>query len=187
MLKKIAHLFTTIFDSFTNFLLAIAGTMILAMVFTTTYAVISRYIFGNPESYSYELTMMFLLFSFVFAVSQVERRQLQIRADFISNKLPKRLEYFVVKVFSPFLGLLYVSVLTWKGFENALWAFEIDERGTAAWRQPMGYIKIVLPIGFCLLVIALIMNLVKGIAQFPGAHDGDNTPLSLPDEEKQGA
>lgn len=189
MLHKVARLITAVIGRLSSISLLLAGTMILIMVFTATYGVVRRYVFNSPEPYSYEISMMFLLFSFVFAVSAVERLGQQLRVDIITNKLPKKAQHFILSIITPLMAIAFVSILAYKGVESASYAFEIGERSAAAWRQPMAPIKLMIPIGYSILLLVLVVKLVAGVARFVGMLRGKDGPseVSVFESDKQGA
>ena len=55
-------------ERISNFFAVLSGVLVLLMAFTATYGVIRRYAFKSPEPYSYELSTMFLLWTFVLAL-----------------------------------------------------------------------------------------------------------------------
>jgi len=166
MLHRIARRITAVIGWLSSISLLIAGFMILIMVFTATYGVVRRYAFNSPEPYSYEISMMFLLFSFVFAIPAVERLSQQLRVDLISNRMSKKLQHLIIAILTPILGIAFVSVLLYKGVEAANYAFEIGEHSASAWKQPMGPIKVMIPIGYSILLLVLVVKLVSGVTRF---------------------
>ena len=98
MVNKIVH----VLDRFTikacQITLFIAGSLVVLMSIITTYAVIRRYIFNSPEAVSYEFSNMFLLFSFVLAVPELERLDRLLRVDIISDRLPDLPNQLVMNV-----------------------------------------------------------------------------------------
>ena len=188
MLHRIARRITAIIGRLSSHALLIAGFMILVMVFTATYGVVRRYVFNSPEPYSYEISMMFLLFSFVFAISAVERLGQQLRVDIISNRMPKKVQQFVLGILTPCMGIAFVSILAYKGVEAARYALDIGERSASAWKQPMGPIKLMIPIGYCILLLVLLVKLVSGVTRFCALLAGKDAPLDAfaPGDAKQG-
>jgi TRAP-type mannitol/chloroaromatic compound transport system permease small subunit len=143
--------------------LLISSAMILIMVFATTYGVVRRYAFHRPDQYSYEISMIFLLLSFLFAVSSVERLNEHIRVDFISDHLPKRLQHVLLQIITPIMGITFVTVLMVKGWTLAVYSFTSGEHSTTAWREALGYVKIWVPIGYTVLLLTILSRLFKGI------------------------
>jgi len=144
-------------------LLAIAGIMILLMAFSATYGVTRRYILHNPEPYSYEISMMLLLWCFVLAVAALQQEERHLRGDFILNRLPKNFRFFVHRILSPALAVLCSCALTWKGWEAAMFSMAIGERSNSAWAEPLFPVKILIPIGYASLFLVAITQLSMGI------------------------
>lgn len=145
-------------------LLVIAGIMILLMAFASTYGVTRRYLIKNPEPYSYEISMMLLLWCFVLAVAAVQHQQRHLRGDFILNRLPESVRFFVNGILSPVLAVLCGVVLAWKGWEAAMFSFEIGERSISAWAEPLFPVKILIPIGYGVLVLVSVTQVFLGTA-----------------------
>ncbi len=157
----------------TQVFVVLSGILTVLMALTATYGVVRRYVFHNPEPYSYELSTMFLLFSFVFAVAAVERLDRNIRVDFLIIHLPENIRRFLLNIISPIMGLFFCVILTWKGWDVAMYSFQIKEKSMSVWAVPLAPIKIVVPIGYSLLCLVLLMKLIRGIAQMKG---GPNKP-----------
>jgi TRAP-type C4-dicarboxylate transport system permease small subunit len=145
------------------FFLALGGSLTVLMSLLTTYGVIRRYAFNNPEPYSYELVTMFFLFSFVFAVSYVDRGERHIRVDFISNLLPGRWRNILLNIFSPLLGLAYAFFLAREGWVAAVRSVTIGEVSLSVWAEPLWPIKLMIPLGYALLCLALLTRISRGI------------------------
>ena len=143
--------------------LGLSGVLIVIMVFLTSYGVIRRYAFNSPEPYSYELNVIFLLFSFVFAVSAVEMQDRHIRVDFIINRLPYIIQQVLLNIIAPLMGLFCCLLLTWKSLDNSLFSLSIGEVSSSIWKVPLFPIKIMVPIGYALLGFALLARIYKGL------------------------
>ncbi len=148
--------------------LVLSGVLIVIMMFAATYGVLRRYAFNSPEPYSYEISTMFLLFSFVFAISAVERLGRHIRVDFVSGRLPERVQHIIVNVIAPIMGLFFAFILTWKGLDVSLFSLKIGEVSSSSWREPLFPIKLMVPIGYTLLILVLLTRIYKGFALLKG-------------------
>jgi C4-dicarboxylate transporter DctQ subunit len=144
-------------------LLAASGIMILCMVFTATYGVARRYFLRNPEPYSYEISMMLLLWCFVLAVAALQEQERHLRGDFILNRLPRGLRHVVNGILSPALAVLCSAVLTWKGWEAARFSLKVGERSMSAWAEPLFPVKLIIPIGYGFLFLVALMQIFQGI------------------------
>lgn len=164
MVNKIVH----VLDRFTvkacQITLFIAGSLVVIMAIITTYAVVRRYVFNNPEAASYEFSNMFLLFSFVLAVPELERVDRLLRVDIISDRLPTIANQMVLNIISPILGLVFCILLTWKGGVDAFHALKTGQESLSAWPVPLGPIKSIIPLGYGLLCIVLLLRLSRGVS-----------------------
>ena len=149
-------------DRASNFFALLSGVMILLMAFTASYGVVRRYIFKSPEPYSYELSTMFLLWTFVLALAYLEKLDMNLRVDFFVVLLPKKCRLFMLSVISPLFGLVFCSVLTWEGWTAAMYSLEIGEKSMSIWAVPLFPVKIVIPVGYGLLCIVLLLKIIKG-------------------------
>jgi TRAP-type C4-dicarboxylate transport system permease small subunit len=140
----------------------LSGIMILLMAFTASYGVARRYLFKSPEPYSYELSTMFLLWTFVLALAYLEKLDMHLRVDFFIVLLPKKCRLFLLNVTGPLIGLVFCSVLTWEGWTAALYSLEIGEKSMSIWAVPLFPVKIVIPVGYGLLCIVLLLKIIRG-------------------------
>jgi TRAP-type mannitol/chloroaromatic compound transport system permease small subunit len=164
VLHKIMQTANSLIERASHVFLVLAGALIVVMMFSTSYGVIRRYAFNSPEPYSYEISTMFLLFSFVFAVSAVERLNRHIRVDFISARLSERVQNIILNIVAPAIGLYYSVLLTWKSLDAAIFSLQIGEVSSSIWGVPLFPIKVMVPIGYFLLALVLLPRIYKGVA-----------------------
>jgi TRAP-type mannitol/chloroaromatic compound transport system permease small subunit len=144
-------------------LLGVSGIMILLMAFAATYGVARRYLLHDPEPYSYEISMMLLLWCFVLSVGALQKQERHLRGDFILSRFPRRLQYFINHILSPGLAVLCSSLLVWKGWEAAMFSWRIGERSMSSWAEPISPVKILIPLGYGILFLVAVMQLLQGI------------------------
>jgi TRAP-type C4-dicarboxylate transport system permease small subunit len=161
--KKIKGIAENLVNYTSHIFLTISGILIVLMVLSSTYGVIRRYMFNNPEPYSYEITIIFLIWCFVFGVAELERKEQHIRVDIISSHLPKNIQNILTSIVTPIAGLFISSLFTWKGWVNAWYSLQISEVSSSVWEVPLFPVKIIIPICFGVLSIVLLMRLYHGI------------------------
>jgi len=152
-----------VIERVSNAFTVISGILIVLMAFIASYGVIRRYVFESPEPYSYELSMMFLLWTFVLALAYLEKLDSHLRVDFVVVLLPKRIRTFFLNVIGPLAGFIFCAVLTWEGWTVAMYSLEIGEKSMSIWAVPLFPVKIVVPIGYGLLCIVLLLKIIQGI------------------------
>jgi TRAP-type mannitol/chloroaromatic compound transport system permease small subunit len=163
MVKKILVTIEKAITRISDWGLLFSGMLILIMSVLSTYGVGRRYIFNNPEPYSYELSTMLLVACVVFAVAGLQRQRRHLRVDFIAERLPHGMESVLVNIITPILALFYVGIMTWKSWENAIYSMSIWETSQSSWEEPLFPVKMMVPIGMALLCLVLASQLILGI------------------------
>jgi TRAP-type mannitol/chloroaromatic compound transport system permease small subunit len=156
-----------------HFFLAFSGILVLLMAWVVTYGVVKRYAFNAPDPYSYEISTMLLLFCGVLAVAGVEKMDRHVRNDILISRFPAKVRKLVLGAVIPFLALFFSLLLTWKSWEDALYALRINQESISSWAVPLAPIKFVIPAGYALLSIVLICKICISLATFfvNDAHD----------------
>jgi TRAP-type mannitol/chloroaromatic compound transport system permease small subunit len=165
MIKKIFGWIDHIIEKVGEWGLVLSGILILLMGFCSTYAVSRRYIFHNPESYSYEISIMFLTACVVLAVAGLQRSKRHLRVDFVSNYLPQKWQIVLMDILGPILALVFVGIIVWKSWDAAVYSMSIGERSQAMWEEPIYPIRFVIPVCMFWLCLVLIAQFVKGVKE----------------------
>lgn len=162
-LKKLGRNFDYLLDRVTYVLVGITGIFIILMAFTATFGVIKRYAFKSPEAISYEISCILLLFSFIFAIAGLERHGQHITCDVLSTRLSKSAKNITLNIIGSIAGLFFCGILTWQSLNNAMYSFQAGEVSASAWAIPLFPIKIMIPAGYGLLFLVLLIKLYRGI------------------------
>jgi C4-dicarboxylate transporter, DctQ subunit len=149
-----------------DFCVLISGVMIICMTFVTVYGVVMRYFFRRPEPISYEIATICMLWGFLLAISFVEWKGEHISADIFTPLMPKSLVRALHRIVGPIIALVYCSILTWKGWTAAIYSLRIGEKSMSVWQEPLGPVKLMIPIGYGLLTLVVIHVLCHGIASY---------------------
>lgn len=164
MMKKIFRVLERVIEWLSDFGLLVSGVLIMIMSVLSTYGVGRRYIFNNPEPYSYDISTMFLLACVVFSVAGLQRHKRHLRVDFLADSFPISIQHILTNILTPILGLFYVIIITWKSWENFLYSFNIGETSQSAWEEVLWPIKLTVPLGMALLCLVLFIQLYYGIS-----------------------
>jgi TRAP-type C4-dicarboxylate transport system permease small subunit len=166
--NKVKQTVVRLIEDASHLFWVISGILILLMVFTSTYGVIRRYAFNNPEPYSYELSIICLLWCFVFSVAELEKQRRHVRVDMIVGHLPEIAQNIILNIIAPIAGLFICVILTWRGWTTSWFTLRIGEVSQSAWAVPLFPVKIAVPIGYGLLCLILLIRLYRGIASLKG-------------------
>jgi TRAP-type C4-dicarboxylate transport system permease small subunit len=141
----------------------ISGLLAVIMAFMVTYGVVRRYIFDNPEPYSYELSTMFLVIGVVLAIPYIQRVGRHLRVDILAGSFPGSVQTFLLNILVPLMAIFYLGLMTWYSWQDAAHSLQIGEKTYTAWAPPMFPIKIWIPIGVGMLCLVLFAQLCHGI------------------------
>jgi TRAP-type C4-dicarboxylate transport system permease small subunit len=144
-------------------LVIFAGSLIVIMAFLATYGSVRRYVFHAPEPVSYELSKMFLLLSFVLAISAVEMQNRFLRCDLLLERFPENVRNIISNILSPVLGIIFFGIITWISFSDTLRAFEIGQHSQSSWPIPLFPVKLMIPTGYGFLCFILLIRFVRGL------------------------
>lgn len=162
MLKKIFITIDKVIERVAGWGLLSSGIMILIMGFLSTYAVIRRYLFNNPEPYSYEISTILLTVCVVIAISGLQRAKRHLRVDFLANYFSPTAQVVFLDIIGPILGLIYVAIITWQSWKGFAYSFSVHETSQSVWREPLWPTKLVIPVSMFWLCLVLLSQLIRG-------------------------
>ncbi len=96
--------------------MVVSGILILIIGFLTTYGVGKRYIFNNPDPYSYELSIIFLVACILLAMPGIQWQRRNLRVDWILTHFSPKWQGIIGDIFTTVLALVFVSIVIWKSW-----------------------------------------------------------------------
>ena len=159
--------------------LLISGILILVIGFLTTYGVGKRYIFRNPDPYTYELSIIFLVACILLCLPAIQWNRRNLRVDFILQHLPKKWQGIIGDLFTTILAMIFVAIIIWKSWGIFLYSFEVKETSQSAWQEPLWPMKLLVPICMSWLFITLISQLVHAIIHLVQGTTREDTRIEL--------
>ena len=138
--------------------------IMLVQLIIINYEVVMRYVFNAPTMWSHVLSYL-LGSSFVFlGLSYVWRRDSNVRIDMIYGKLSTRGKALVNNIFTLVVFFPMVFMITKEFAQNALYAYQINERVVfATWYPLLWPFKLAATIGFALLSLQGIATFIKNL------------------------
>lgn len=141
----------------------IGGQVVLAfMVVTICYDAIMRYLFTAPTSWSLEVNTFLIIYIAAMTAADVQRTDSHIRITFFADMMGQGAQR-VTRIIIGIFGLGFAAIMTWRGFLMAYQAWEYGERVSSSFGTPMVFPYAMLPIGFGLLAIRFLMNILDAI------------------------
>lgn len=143
--------------------------LVLVVVLISAGNAVSRFAFNLSSNAMLEIQWYLFSAIFLFCAAYVLKRNEHIRIDVIAGRLSERaqnwIDVFGILVFLLPMALI-VGYLSWPVFMNAWNSGEISSNPGGLVRWP---VRLMLPIGFALLVLQAVSELIKRLAFLTGA------------------
>ncbi len=154
---------------------ASSGIFIVIIGFIVTYEVIMRYVFISPTTWVME-TSIYLNIACVFLAGGFTLRdKMHIRVDTFICRFSNR-NQTLLQLISLLLGLIYCSVLTWKGAELGIYSFRIGEVSPTVLHIPVFLSYSCIALGGGLLILEFIVQIMGEILTLrKGGREGEKT------------
>lgn len=138
--------------------------LVLAMVLVSSANAISRYLFNLSSNAWLELQWYLFAAVFLLCAGYTLLHNDHIRIDVVASRLSRRTQ-ILIDVFGTLFFLLplslYIMWLSWPAFANAWTSGEISSNAGGLIRWPA---RLMIPIGFFLLSLQGISELIKRVA-----------------------
>lgn len=147
-------------QSWDGLLAVLRWTMIVVLAFmmlTICYDVLMRYVFSAPTSWSLEINSFLLIYLAVIGAAEAQRNDAHIRITFFTQRFPRQARD-LIRIATGLLGLLFCSVMVWRGVLMAHDSWLYGERVSSAFGTPMVFPYALIPIGFGALGIQFLID-----------------------------
>jgi len=146
---------------------AFSAWLVIPLMLVVIYEVVRRHFFNAPTGWGYDTCWMLFAAQFLIGGAFTLMRKGHIRIDIIYGILSERAKLiydtviFVVIIFPPMI------LFSWAGVFFAADAWMSGEKlSTTNWFFPAGPSKSLIPIGFFLLALQCLAEIIRNIRQF---------------------
>lgn len=167
--------------------MVVSGLLILLIGLLTSYGVGKRYLFDNPDPYSYELSIIFLVACILLSLPGIQWQRRNLRVDWILTHLPRKWQNIIGEVFTNFLALVFVGVVIWKSWGIFLYSFSVGQTSQSAWQEPLWPMQLLVPLCMGWLWLTLISQLVHAVVHLIKGTVREDTRVQLDDVEDRKA
>ena len=133
--------------------------MIVAAVALTCQMIFIRFVLNGSTVWQTEAVVYLAVAATLIGLPYVQRLRGHVNVDLIPLSLAPRPRFFMAVVTSA-LSIVIVGVMLWYGFEYWYFAWERDWRSDTVWGVRLWIPYMALPLGFGLLLLQLIADLV---------------------------
>jgi TRAP-type mannitol/chloroaromatic compound transport system permease small subunit len=149
-------------DKFTDFTGTLVAWLNVLLMLAVSYEVISRYVFGAPTAWSFDLTYMLYATIFMLGAAYALHKGAHVRTDFFFEKWSVRTQASIDTV--AYIVFFFPALITFfviSGHE-AWYAFVIGETSEQTpWRPLLWPFKAVVPLTCLLLLIQGVSETIK--------------------------
>ncbi len=155
--------FQTAVTQLARLLALVAGLAISLMVLQTCADVVMSRLFNRPIEGNMEIVSSYYMVMLVFLpLALVELRHEHINADLFVRMMPRGVQR-VLYAFGCLVSIAFFGVLFWQTLQDAIQAFQIDELIMGAIYIHVWPAKLLLPIGFFAILLAVVSNLMRNL------------------------
>jgi TRAP-type C4-dicarboxylate transport system permease small subunit len=159
-LVRAAQRLDRVFNQATYICLLFSGALLTLMAWSTSYGALRRYLFRNPEPYTYELASIILLVATMLSVAHTQRLRRNIAIDLVLPYISEKARH-IIDIIGSFLGIIFCVVFFWTGLQFAQFGLKSGQTTLSGWTIPLFPLEIVIPIGVFLLCLVLISQFIQ--------------------------
>lgn len=144
----------------------VSGWLVLVIALLCCYGVFTRYVLGDPDTWSFEVAAYLLCFVVFFAIGNALQDNIHVRVDLLQELFPGRFAQ-VTRIVGDGLCVVFLWIFflkVWGVFHDSLASGRIDET-TLGW--PVAVIQWVMPFGVALTLLTQLLMLVGRFRRKP--------------------
>jgi TRAP-type mannitol/chloroaromatic compound transport system permease small subunit len=140
----------------------LAAWVILPMTGALVYEVVSRYVFGKPTTWAYDITYMMAGTLFMLGSSYALRNGSHVRADFLLTSLRPRWQALIDLALYLFVYFPAIGLFFWVSLDFAVQSVREHETYPGSpWMPAIYPLKIVMPVTLGLLLLQGVAEVLK--------------------------
>lgn len=141
---------------------SLSAWLVIPLILVVLYEVIMRHFFNSPTVWAYDVSWMIFAAQFVLGGAFTHLRKGHIRIDIVYGDLSERGK----RIYDFLINLIIIVppmiLFVWAGVIFSAKAYGIDERlSTGTWLFPTGPPKTLIPVGFFLLALQSLAEIVR--------------------------
>lgn len=165
-------------DALSRLFGGLAAVVVIVLVVLMLYDVVMRYAFNAPTSWGNDVNTWLMGTSFVLSIAYAMSTDSHVRVDLLYSDNKRHRMQLVDLVGFTLLVLPTVAWITWGLYGHFLEALKSGERsGTGGWNPIVWPFRLVLFVGFLILTIQIVAEIIKRICALMGRPVDRDTPV----------
>jgi TRAP-type mannitol/chloroaromatic compound transport system permease small subunit len=137
--------------------------LIIPVALLEAVEAVRRYVFDVPTDWSWELAAMLAGAMFIVGAGWVLKEERHVRTDILYTKMPRKWKAISDVFFFTVIFFVFVGVLTVKSTLQAIYSVSIREGTFSMWSPPLYPLKIIIALGFIILLLQGMAKLIRDI------------------------
>ena len=155
-----------IIDRMSEWTGSLSAWLVVPLMFVIIYEVAMRYFFNAPTAWGYDVSWMLFAAQFLIGGAFTHLRDGHIRIDIVYAMLSDRAKIIYDTLINIVIILPPMLIFSWAGIKFTIEAFAVDERlSTTNWFFPAGPPKTLIPLGFFLLALQCVAEILRNFRQ----------------------
>jgi TRAP-type mannitol/chloroaromatic compound transport system permease small subunit len=149
-------------DHFNKWTGSLSAWLVIPLMLVVMYEVTMRHFFNNPTAWGYDASWMLFAAQFLLGGAFTHLRNGHIRIDIVYGTLSERAKLIYDLLINVIIIAPSVILLGWAGVIFSAKAYSIGEKlSTTNWFFPSGPPKTLIPVGFFLLALQSLAEIVR--------------------------
>ncbi|KGF69367.1 C4-dicarboxylate ABC transporter substrate-binding protein [Hoeflea sp. BAL378] len=153
-----------VIERITDATAVIGVVMIVPLIGSMVYEVVSRYVFRAPTAWAYETSYMLMAAVFVFGIAYTLKVRQHVSVDIIDEFIGRK-GRAVIDLLGYCLLLPCVAWISWKLCGNAVHAFQTGEvTGESSWNPVVWPHRSAIAAGFVIFTLQIVAEVIRALS-----------------------
>lgn len=150
-------------DRLSAAMMGVAAFALLTMTLTVCYEVGSRYLFGRPTIWVWDINVQLMLLMVMVGMAEVYRRDGYVRVDVFTMTLSRRGKLVMDILYAPLI-IFVAGIIVWTGWSYFQASYIRNQTASTTFAPLLWPVKFTIPFGAAILVCLVLLKLVRDIA-----------------------
>lgn len=180
-MKTIIDGYLRVIDAINDRVGKLVSFLALFMMFIVVIEVVSRYFLNSPTIWATEMNEMLLCGYAALAGGYALLHEAHVSVEIVQERLSRRTQA-ILNLITYLIGFVFLAILIWTSWENAMEAWEYSERSESLFAPPLFPVKVTIPIGGVLFFLQLIAWYIREFRVLMGDSDSESEDTTLSGE-----
>lgn len=163
-MPKAVRLYVRYVDATNRVLGSIVMYLTLVILGVLLFGSLTRYVFNVPVVWIIEMSQFLMAAYYILGGGYSMQLDAHVRMDVLYERWKPRTRAYVDSI-TVFFLIFYLAFMIYGGISSSAYSLKYNQTNYSAWAPPMAPIKIIMVVGFVLMLLQAISILFKDIAK----------------------